>query len=384
MVTILINKRSIEMATVEQFKEVINRYYQRDNVTKAQCEEFKSQYSYSNLKATFDSLPEIEKKFQIMLPKDYKTFIETDSAWYMNGETEQFGIYDEKRIYEFNYIGNQKGNSSIEAMRDFFLFGQDYGEKSYFFDPFNKLGYGIEAIWRTNRGSCEKKFFELVAKDFYELVEIFTNKDDDNYERPFENEKSLNEGISISSILEKQVECNTDLLKKVNEMHEKIKEYFTIMLNKGVRRARISENDSDEDINYKLSVTTNIPLDIFSLLEKNIYKISFSSKSSFHTECGEALINTNSGKYSMKIIRDMFVFAEIAGSLINKKDDFNSDYFFVDPTNKLGRGSDAVYLIYTKSKKLEESCYVAKDIVDLFRIFAEGEEINTTPIGKIK
>ena len=79
----------------------------------------------------------------------------------------------------------------------------------------------------------------------------------------------------------------------------------------------------------------------------------------------------------------MFVFADIAGSIINKEDVFNSDYFFVDPTNKLGRGTDAVYIIYTKSKKLEEACYVAKDIVDLFRIFAEGEELNTTPVGKI-
>ena len=85
----------------------------------------------------------------------------------------------------------------------------------------------------------------------------------------------------------------------------------------------------------------------------------------------------------MKILKDMFVFADIAGSIINKEDVFNSDYFFVDPTNKLGRGADAVYIIYTKSKKLEEACYVAKDIVDLFRIFAEGEELNTTPIGKI-
>ena len=60
------------------------------------------------------------------------------------------------------------------------------------------------------------------------------------------------------------------------------------------------------------------------------------------------------------------------------------DLFFIDPTDKLGNGSNAIYVISSKSKKLEEACYVAKDIVDLFRIFAEGEELNTTPIGKIK
>ena len=52
------------MAILEQFKELINRYYQRDDDTKEQYEEFKSQYSYSNLKSTFESLPEIEKKIQ--------------------------------------------------------------------------------------------------------------------------------------------------------------------------------------------------------------------------------------------------------------------------------------------------------------------------------
>lgn len=62
---------------------------------------------------------------------------------------------------------------------------------------------------------------------------------------------------------------------------------------------------------------------------------------------------------------------------------YHGIYFF-DPTNKLGNGSDAIYLISEKSKKLEETRYVAKDIVDLFRIFAEGEELNTTPIGKVK
>lgn len=382
MVTILTNKEQ-KMKTVEDFKRIIDRYYKRDNETHEQYEDFKRQYSFANLKKTFDSLPEIEKKFKLKLPQDYKTFIETDSIWYMNGETDQFGIYDERQIYEFNYIGSHQGNSSIEAMKDFYLFGQDYGEISYFFDPFNKLGYGIDAVWRVNRCSCDKRYFELVAKNFYELAEKFCNKEDDKYERPFENEKTVCEGTAIKDILEKQVETNTDLLNKVNEMHEQIKEYFTIMLDKGIRRARITKNDYDEDKSYKLPETTNIPLDIFCLLEKNMYEISFSSRLSFDTVCGEPLININSGKYSMKILKDMFVFADIAGSIINKEDVFNSDYFFVDPTNKLGRGADAVYIIYTKSKKIEEACYVAKDIIDLFRIFAEGEEINTTPIGKL-
>ena len=203
--------------------------------------------------------------------------------------------------------------------------------------------------------------------------------------RPFENEKPVYEGTAIKDILEKQVENNSDLMKRISNMQEKIKEYYDVMIANGIiRRARITENDYDEDETFRLKETTNIPLDVLYVIEKNIYKISFSRKVSFHTECDEALINTNSGKYSMKILEDMFVFAEIAGSVINKESEFISDYFFVDPTNILGNGSEAVYMIYTKSKRLEEACHVAKDIVDLFRIFTEGEELNTTPIGKIK
>ncbi len=115
-----------------------------------------------------------------------------------------------------------------------------------------------------------------------------------------------------------------------------------------------------------------------------MYSISFSSKCSFYSMCDEGLMNTNYGKYSMKILKDMFVFAEIAGSVINTESEFISDYFFVDPTNILGNGPEAVYIICEKSKMLEEACHVAKDIVDLFRIFAEGGELNTTPIGKVK
>lgn len=374
------------MKTIEQFKELINRYYQRDDETKKQYEVFKSQYSYSNLRKTFDSLPKIEEEFKLKLPQSYKTFIEADSAWYMDGETEEFGIYDERDIYEFNYIGTHAGNSSIEEMKDFYLFGQDYGERSYFFDPFNKLGYGIDAVWRVNRCSCEKQDFELVAKDFYELAEKFCDKRDDDFERPFENEKPVYEGTPIKDILEKQVENNSDLMKRISDMQEKIEVYFEDIKHR-YRRARIDEEiyfESSEEDRYRIPETKNVPLDVLYLIQNNMYSISFSSKCSLYSLCDEGLMNTNFGKYSMKILKDMFVFAEIAGSVINKESEFISDYFFIDPTNKLGNGTDAIYVISEKSNKLEEARYVAKDIVDLFRIFAEGEELNTTPIGRIK
>lgn len=368
------------MKTAEQFKEILARYYRRDDDTKSEYEAFISQKSHVSLKSLLVALPSVEEKFKLKLPQEYKNFIAADSAWGMYGGEEDFRIYDEDEIYEFNCIGKHEGRSSIEELKDYFLFGQDEGACSYFFDPFNRLGYGIDAVWRIDRCSCDKRDFELVAKDFYELTEKFCDKKDEDFERPFENEKPVYEGTPIKDILEKQVENNSDLMKKISDMQEKIKDYYDIMIVNGVRRAIITEYDYDEEGNYKLQETTNIPLDVLYLIQKNIYTLSYFDKHFFGTVCDEPLISINYGKYSMKILKDMFVFAEM-DSIVNKESKFMTDFFFVDPTNILGNGSEAVYLICTKAKKLEEACYVAKDIVDLFRLFAEGEELNTTPIG---
>ena len=92
----------------------------------------------------------------------------------------------------------------------------------------------------------------------------------------------------------------------------------------------------------------------------------------------------NIGKKSKKHLHDVLVFALNKSSLFIDINGSDWDYIFIDYQNKLGKGAEAIYIISESSKKLEEACYVAKDIVDLFRIFAEGEELNTTPIGKIK
>ena len=371
------------MKTAKQFKEIIKQYYNRDEQTREQYEDFKSQYSYSNLKKIFDSLPEIEKKFKIKLPQDYKTFIEADSAWFMNGEIQQFGIYDKKGIYELNYIGSHKGSSSFEELKDFYLFGQDYGEQSYFFDPFNKLGYGIDAVWRVNRCSLDKRDFELVAKDFYELVDKFCKKEDDNYITPFKNEKSIYDGSVISDFLIQKVETNPVLVEKIKKMQEKIEDYFSLMKNTRARIKKIRYFSIDEERNFRLPTTYNLPLEVLYIIQKSFYFVAI--KDFIITSlCDESLIERNYGKYSLEILKDMFVFASSDSSRFVSKNINAMDYFFVDPSNILGKGSDAVYIICNKSKKLEEACYVAKDIVDLFRIFAEGEELNTTPIGKIE
>lgn len=367
------------MKTIDQFKKIIEHYYNRDEHTKEQYKDFKNQYSISNLKSFFDSLPEIEEKLRIRLPQDYKTFIEADSAWFINGEMQQLGIYDEKGIYELNHIGSYKGDSSFEELKDFYLFGQDYGEQSYFFDPFNKLGYGTDAVWRVNRGSLDKRDFELVANDFYELVEKFCKKEDGNCITPFKNENYISDGFVIRDFLIQKVEANPILMKKIKEMQEKIEGYFSLIKNARARIKKIRYFDINEEKKYRLPSISNLPLEILYIIQRSLYFIT--TKDYITTSlCDESLIERNYGKYSLSILKDMFVFATCDSSHFVDKNINAMDYFFVDPSNILGKGSDAVYIICNRSKELDEACYVAKDIVDFFRIFVEDKQINTTPI----
>ncbi len=139
------------MKTVEDFKRIIAQYYNLDEEAKKEYEEFVNGNGKAYLQKLFDSIPAIEKKFNLKLPEMYKTFVEAKVAWSLYGKENEFRTYDEQEIYEFNYIGTHQGNSSLEEMKDYFIFGQDYGECSYFFDPKNLLGFGVETIWKVNR-----------------------------------------------------------------------------------------------------------------------------------------------------------------------------------------------------------------------------------------
>lgn len=373
------------MKTAEQFKELLARYCQRDEETKDEYEDFISEKSEVSMKRLFESLPSVEEKFKLKLPDEYKAFVEAAYSWGMWGKSNEFNIYNEQDIYEFNYIGSHQGRSSFEELKDYFMFGQDTGEKSYFFDPFNKLGYGIDAVWRIDRCTCNKRDFELVAKDFYELAEKFCNEEDEHYEQPFENERGVQDGISINQFLADNVESNPALMEKINMTQEKIAEYFKILKSKDsmARVKRIWNADSENEVHLNVSETKNFPPIVFYLVVKYNYLFNF-GRHSIITQSGESLLEENYGRYAMKILKDMFVFATVNKSILSKDIDAFLDYFFIDTNDKLGNGSEAVYIICTKSKRLEEACHVAKDIVDLFRIFAEGEELNTTPIGKAK
>lgn len=101
-------------------------------MSKKEYENFTKEDGKDSLQELFDSFRSIEKVFNLKLPEMYKNFVEAKVAWGVNVSNNSFRLYDKKELYEFNYIGSYQGNSSLEEMKDYFLFGQDDGECSYF------------------------------------------------------------------------------------------------------------------------------------------------------------------------------------------------------------------------------------------------------------
>ena len=374
------------MKRVDDFKQIIARYYNRDEYTKKQYEDFITECSYANLKKLFDSLPQIEKEFILKLPQDYKTFIEANSSWGLYGKENDFRLYDEKEIYEFNYIGHHKGKSSLEEMHNYFIFGQDDGECSYFFDPFNKLGYGIDVVWKINRGFVgnNNTWFDLISENFYSFIEACVNKKDTDSNYVFYTESNSWGFTTNDYVTYLANECKKNIENTTNTKIEleKIKKYLAI-INTKMKDSYYEDFNDEHFIFIKENEDDFLKNVALANLLYVIINISFvildSKKMRFLFLTSNVLKKRNSSLWKKK----MFVFACNEHSLLSPDDVLAWDLFFIDPTDKLGNGVDAIYLISEKSKKLEEACYVAKSIVDLFRIFAEGEELNTTPIGKV-
>lgn len=376
------------MAEKNDYVKLLGAYYQRDNpLVKQQYEDFTaSERPALLLKKLYDSIPEIEKNFNLILPHEYKNFIAADSAWGLYGKENDFRVYDEKEIYEFNYIGRLKGNSSLEEMHDYFIFGQDDGECSYFFDPLNKLGYGTDIVWKINRGfvDTDNTWFDLISKNFYDFIKSCIEENDSDSNYVFYSESNEYDFTSKDYVSYLSKKCD-----KIAENNKNIRNEFS-EIKKYLKTIRLKFNDCYfEDFNddhfifikeneeefFKNMALTNLLYVIINIH----FVILDNKKIRFLFLTSDILKKRNSTFWKKKF----FVFACNEHSVLSTNP-LSWDLFFIDPTDKLGNGSNAIYMINENSTKLEEACYVAKDIVDLFRIFAEGGELNTTPIGKTK
>lgn len=365
------------MNNVDKFKEIFQKYYKRDVITLKQQKDMDTN-SLKKLKEHFNSISRMERKLHIKIPELYKSFIESESGWYIKGDKEEINLYNETEIYEFNYIGEFKGASSFEELKDLFVIGQDNGEYWYFMDPLNKLGYGKESVWKVDCSSCTKSNFELIADNFLKLADKYCNKDDSIISKPFSNENIQPQGYSIDDVINKYLGKNKNFLNIENDIYIKIEKYFDLMKEKNITcRIKKYYNSSGDKSQYIIPTLKNLSYEILYLIQN--FRFSIYSDVIFDTMCNEEFIDKNYGKDSLHILKDMFVFASTNKSIFCSEKENSSDYFFVDPQNQLGKGPDAIYVICNKSKDLEEAYYVAKDIVDLFKML-EKYDIKNLPI----
>lgn len=376
------------MNNKEKIQNTFNCFYSfNEDTQKIRNEFFDNQEFYSRtLKTTLQAINEIEKQMDITVSEQYKDFLKAEIGNYIYNpdSSDEFRAYDAKELFSFNYIGKNIGYNAIEELSDFLIVGQDNGEYSYFFDVHNTLNYGTDTFWRVNRSSCSN--FEIVGNTFIDfLIEVSARKKI-NAITPFKQEKEIiPEGIEKTFIIDLSKQISKKQFESSFDNIEKIKGYFSEIEKKDKFFCLSDYWDVHISslIKLKQIMNSSFPYNTVYLL-LNLRNVSFFlSNIRFEMLLDEQLENYNIGKKAKKYLKDMFVFAYSDSRFLEVNGSY-FDHFFVDTTNKLGKGAEAIYIISEKSKKLEEACYVAKDIVDLFRIFAEGEELNTTPIGKIK
>lgn len=375
------------MNNIEKIKAVFELYYERDEQSRKMKDDYlKRKNEYDSLcDETYDAVLEIEKKIGIKLSDYYKDSLIAKAGIYISNEnlSNEFRFYDKRELYNFNYLGKEIGFSAKEELKDFFVIGQDEGESSYFLDVHDNLGLGIDTIWKVNRCDCED--FVVVGKNFIDFLEAMATNRKSNSDIIPEDEPT--DFINVDDYIKRiQSEITEENLHKLNKDIQLIYNYISEIKKQDdlMIFSSYSNKSAESLIRIQNSLNDFYPVEfIYELL--NLRSFAFSLKNlRVEAIILEQFEKFNIGKKSKKHLHDVLVFALNKSSLFIDINGSDWDYFFIDYQNKLGKGAEAIYIISENSKKLEEACYVAKDIVNLFRIFAEDEEINTTPIGKIK
>lgn len=370
------------MNNIETINKIFALYYGRDDETKREKDDYlKHKAEYDSLcDETYNTVLEIEKEIKINVSEYFKDFLKSKAGVYISNDvtSDEFRFYGKKELYEFNYVGEKVGYSAIEELKDFLIVGQDEGECSYFFDVHNTLGMGIDTFWRVDRNDCED--FEIVGNTFIEFLDTMASGKEIISSTIQDNKHNIATVGDYKKELSRMI--SEKRLQKLNNDIQTIKNYVDEIRKKD--DLFLSEeywDESAESLNrMRKFMADSYPVEfVYVLLNLRYFAFTIGNVA-IEALILEAFEKFNMGKRAKKHLHDVLVFA------LNKGEVYESDwdFVFVDYKNILGNGLDAIYMIDFKSKKLEEACYVAKDIVDLFRIFAEGGELNTTPIGKTK
>ncbi len=317
-----------------------------------------------------EKLDILEKRIGMKLPDSYVEYLKMIGLygiWFVPHH-EMFA-YNYADLLEFN-----TGASSYVEMKEYLLFGQDYGSHSWFFDVKNKLGKGKEAVYIVDRGSpMTKEYFEYKGKDFFEVIELFAhgNELDDGYAFPIspptEDETIVRErqGKHMLQEIDKRLEKNPQEAEHVYADIKKIQEYIhsiTVIHSKKMKDEGFAYIDEVEK-----EFKQELPL-LYLVFMRDRRGGAYESENFYFSLIkGESLLEFNIGKWEKKFLKGYFLFADTGVYEI-----------FMDIQNKQEKGVNAIYFIDRTEKTIDKARYLAKDLVDLFRILAENENVMST------
>lgn len=380
------------MKNTEKIKEIFENYYQRDEIGRKAKKEFSEQNGSYYMAEIFESIPELEERFGVTLPEDYKAFLEAGAGIGMStmDNCDKFYAFDKRVMLDWNILGDVEANVS-DTFEDLFVFGADYCDCCYFIDVNNKFGLGNETVWKSYRSGAKKEDIKLVGKNFIEFLENFANNNELVTTKPFAPYKpTLEDGEAVVKMIEERARADEKVYQEILEAEKKIDGYIE---EAKVRFAGTKNRIDDTKIErkyfyiygymglepFKSKCFDKFPVKSLAIL---VYLGLFTLENSYGWFCLNYEMNRyGADNFVNPELSEYLRFFENSTSLFG---DFGHDYIIQDYQNKLGRGTEAIYIIYNDGRPIEEACYIAADIVEFIRKICENEPLDLTPIGKAK
>ena len=380
------------MQNTEKIKEIFERYYQRDEMTRKAKKEFEQQNGSYYMAEILDSISELEARFGVTLPENYKAFLEAGAGIGMStmDNCDKFYAFDKRVMLDWNIMGNVEANVS-DTFEDLFIFGADYCDYCYFIDVKNKFRLGNETVWRSYRSRAREEDIQLVGNNFIEFLENFANNNELVTTTPLAPyEPTVEDGEAVVKLIEERAKADEKVYQEILEAEKKISGYIE-------EEKKLYESDKNrmKDVTFeetglakygymglepfKSKYFDNFPVKSLAIL---VYLKLFTIENSYgwfsvNREMNEYI---NDRKFRNPELSEYLRLFKNRKSLFG---DFGRDYIIQDYQNKLGRGSDAIYIICNDGSPIEEACYIAADIVEFIRKICEDEPLDLTPIGKV-
>ena len=381
------------MTNTEKIKSIFEKYYQRDEIGRKAKEEFSQQNGSYYMAEILDSIPELEERFGVTLPENYKAFLEAGVGIGMStmNNCDKFYAFDKTVMLDWNIMGDVEANVS-DSFEDLFIFGADYCDRCYFIDVKNKFGLGNETVWKSYRSGAKKDDIQLVGNDFIEFLENFANNEKLVTTKPLAPYKpTIEDGQAIIKLIEERAKADEKVYQEILEAQKKINGYIE---EAKIRYKNIKYNDYGSKVEknnfdiygymglepFKSKYFDNFPKKSLAIL---LYLGWFDVKNSYgwfsvNREMNEYIDDRN---FRNPELSEYLRFFKNSTSVFKSRE---WDLIVQDYQNKLGRGSDAIYIICDDGSPMEEACFIATDIVEFIRKICEDEPFDLTPIGKVK